>query len=111
MSDSRLEFIRHVGLGSNQGEAWMPSPGPRLMLDVMIPVFTRTFTWEFDRRQECLIVKHLISYRDWVEQVVGHNMQQSYHLVLLDNLLERDDIAQYDANKFWLSPANAWKWF
>ncbi|NLL89301.1 MAG: hypothetical protein GX228_10380 [Firmicutes bacterium] len=111
MSDSRLEFIRHVGLGSNQGEAWMPSPGPRLMLDVMIPAFTKTFTWEFDRRQECLIVKHLISYRDWVEQVIGHNMQQSYHLVLLDNLLERDDIAQYDPNKFWLSPANAWKWF
>ena len=106
---SQVEFIHHVGLGSHNGEAWLPSDGERLKLDVMVPIYTKTFTSEFDREQEYLIVQHLLSYRDWVEQVIGHTMQQSYHLYMIDDRLERADIDQVEPNQFWLSPDNAWK--
>lgn len=109
MSGNTEAFKHHIGLGSNKGEPWLPSKGERLKLDVMIPIYTKTFTWEFNKEQEYQIAKHLISYRDWVEQVIGHNLQESYHLSVIDYCLQRKDIDEREPNKFWLSPTNVWQ--
>ena len=101
-------FVLHVGLGSGEGEAYLQSEGERLRLDVMIPIYTNTFTKRFGKAQEYLEIKDLVNYRDFVEQVIGHNMQQTYHLVVSDELLKRNDIQEMDPNGFWLSSGNVW---
>lgn len=101
-------FIHHVGLGSGNGEAYLPSEGERLGLDVLIPIYTNTFTRKWDQKQEYYVTKDIVNYRDWIEQVIGHTMHQTYHLLISDELLQRKDIQEMDTNAFWLSPDNVW---
>ncbi|MDD4518805.1 MAG: hypothetical protein PHH90_09980, partial [Limnochordia bacterium] len=101
-------FLQHVGIGSGNGEAWLPSEGERLKLDVLIPIYTDTFTWVFDQEQEYLVIERLVDYRDWVEQVIGHNLTEDFHLALVDVNLSRSEISEREQNRFWLSPTDVW---
>ncbi|MDD4518806.1 MAG: hypothetical protein PHH90_09985 [Limnochordia bacterium] len=87
----------------------MQSQSKRLKLDIMIPIFTNTFTERFDRNQEHLVIEKLIEYRDWIDQAAGEKMCQEYHLVLVDSLLSRSDIQEYDKDLFWMSAKDTWR--
>lgn len=99
-------FLKHVGVGSGSGESWLSSEGERLRVDVLLPIYTETFTWAFSPEQEYLVMENLVDYRDWVEQVIGHNLYEDYHLVLVDVPLSRSEIDGTDT--FWLSPSDVW---
>jgi len=102
-------FILHVGIGSGNGEAYLPSEGERLKLDVLIPIYTNTFTRKWELQQEYYVAKEIVNYRDWLDQVIGHNLYESYHLIISDELLKRNDIQEVEPNSFWLSPGNVWE--
>ena len=102
-------FYLQVGYGSGQGEAYLESAGERLGLDVLHVWYANTFTRRWDLSQEYYLTKVMVNYRDWVEQVIGHNMDQTYHLLVSDELLRRAEISEPEPNSFWLAPGNAWQ--
>lgn len=99
-------FHKHVGIGSGNGEPWLSSPGERLAVDVLFPIYTETFTWAFPAEQEYLVMKNIVDYRDWFEQVVGHYVYENYHLALVDVPLSRSEIDGDDT--FWMTPTDVW---
>ncbi|HKM17284.1 MAG: discoidin domain-containing protein [Firmicutes bacterium] len=102
-------FYLQAGYGSGQGEAYLESEGERLGLDVLHIWYSHTFTRRWDIKQEYYLAKGMVNYRDWVEQVIGHNMDQTYHLLVSDELLKRSEISEREPNSFWLAPGDAWQ--
>lgn len=102
-------FYLQAGYGSGQGEAYLESEGERLGLDVLHIWYSNTFTRGWDIKQEYYLAKVMVNYRDWVEQVIGHNMDQTYHLLVSDELLKRSEISEQEPNSFWLAPGDAWQ--
>lgn len=81
-------------------EAYLESAGERLGLDVLHVWYANTFTRRWDLSQEYYLTKVMVNYRDWVEQVIGHNMDQTYHLLVSDELLRRAEISEPEPNSF-----------
>lgn len=102
-------FLKHVGIGSGNGEPWLPSEGERLAVDILMPIYTETFTWALPADQEPTLMNRIADYRDWFEQVVGHYVYENYHLVLVDVPLSRDEIDGEDT--FWMTPSDVWRNF
>lgn len=87
----------------------MDAEKKRLKLDVMIPLFTHTFTEKFDEEQEYLVAEKLVEYRDWLAMVAGEKVCEDYHFVLMDTPLARQDIWEIEKNRFWMSAHDTWQ--
>lgn len=106
---TEASFIDHVGVGAITGDPWLSLSSKRVKLDVLLCVFTRTFTWSFDIFQEYALLQQVLEYRDWLESVVGHHLRLDLHLVLYEHLVSREEISELQTNQFWFSAHDTWR--